>query len=136
VFVKNKSLTPNKLLWLVSMSCGAMSALFTNDTMCIALTKTICHVCAQKGFHPGPFMVAIAMSSNIGSAATLIGNPQNAIIASLSGVPFAKFLAFSCAAAVICLVVNTAALAVWHRSDLQTAEAAAAAKEKMIKSGL
>ena len=102
----------------MSMSCGAMSALFTNDTMCIALTKTICHVCEKKRFHPGPFMVAIAMSANIGSAATLIGNPQNAIIASLSGVPFAKFLAFSFVAAFVCLVVNTAALAIWYRTQL------------------
>jgi len=137
VFVKNKSLTPTKLLWLVSMSCGALSALFTNDTMCIALTKTICYVCTQKGFHPGPQMVAIAMSANIGSGATLIGNPQNAIIAAISGVPFAKFLAFSVVAAAVCLVINTAALALWYRDDLQENTAfAAAAKEKMIESGM
>jgi Na+/H+ antiporter NhaD/arsenite permease-like protein len=137
LFVKNKNLTPNRLLWLVSMSCGAMSALFTNDTMCIALTKTICYVCTQKGFHPGPMMVAIAMSSNIGSGATLIGNPQNAIIASLSGVPFAKFLAFSVVAAAVCLVINTAALSLWYRDDLQENTAfAAAAKEKMAESGM
>ena len=137
MFVKNKTLTPNKLMWLVSMSCGARSALFTNDTMCIALTKTICYVCTQKGYHPGPFMVAIAMSSNIGSGATLIGNPQNAIIAAISGVPFAKFLAFSAVSAGVCLVVNTAALSLWYRDDLQENTAfAAAAKEKMIESGM
>jgi Na+/H+ antiporter NhaD/arsenite permease-like protein len=105
--------------------------------MCIALTKTICYVCTQKGFHPGPQMVAIAMSSNIGSAATLIGNPQNAIIAAISGVPFAKFLMFSVVAAGVCLVINTAALALWFRDDLQVNTAfAAAAKEKMIESGM
>jgi Na+/H+ antiporter NhaD/arsenite permease-like protein len=136
-FVKNENLSPTRLLWLVSISCGALSALFTNDTMCIALTKTICYVCTQKGYHPGPQMVAIAMSANIGSGATLIGNPQNAIIASLSGVPFAKFLAFSFVAAAVCLVINTAALALWFRDDLQENTAfAAAAKEKMVESGM
>jgi Na+/H+ antiporter NhaD/arsenite permease-like protein len=48
-FISNKSLTPKKLLWLLSISDGCMSALFTNDTMCIALTKTICYVCTQRG---------------------------------------------------------------------------------------
>nr|AOW69279.1 low silicon 2-like protein [Acanthoeca spectabilis] len=137
VFVKNKNLTPTRLLWLVSISCGALSALFTNDTMCIALTKTICYVCTQKGFHPGPQMVAIAMSANIGSGATLIGNPQNAIIASISGVPFAKFLAFSVVAAAVCVIINTFALSLWYRDDLQENTAfAAAAKEKMVESGM
>lgn len=136
-FIKNKSLTPRKLIWLLSLSCGAMSALFTNDTMCIALTKTICYVCTQRGYHPGPFMVAIAMSANIGSAATLIGNPQNAIIAALSDVPFAVFLAYSTAAMIVCIFVNTAALCLWYRADLQENTAfAAAAKEKMIESGM
>lgn len=136
-FINNKDLTPKKLIWLLSISCGCMSALFTNDTMCIALTKTICYVCTQRGYHPGPFMVAIAMSANIGSAATLIGNPQNAIIAALSDVPFAVFLAYSFAAMFACIVVNTAGLCVWYAADLQENTAfAAAAKEKMIESGM
>jgi Na+/H+ antiporter NhaD/arsenite permease-like protein len=114
-----------------------MSALFTNDTMCIALTKTICYVCTQRGFHPGPQMVAIAMSANLGSAATLIGNPQNAIIAALSGVPFATFLAYSVVAMLVCIVVQTFALCVWFKSDLAENTAfAAAAKEKMAEAGI
>jgi len=136
-FINNKKLTPLRLIWLLSITCGLMSALFTNDTMCIALTKTICYVCTQRGYHPGPFMVTIAMSANIGSAATLIGNPQNAIIAALSDVPFAVFLAYSATAMIVCIVINTAALCFWYRTDLQENTAfAAAAKEKMIESGM
>merc|ERR1719504_434330 len=117
-FIDNKKLTPTRLLWLLSLSCGCLSALFTNDTMCIALTKTICYICTQRGYHPGPQMVAIAMSANIGSAATLIGNPQNAIIAALSDVPFAIFLMYSCVAMIICLCIQTFALTKWYASDL------------------
>lgn len=135
-FISNESLTPVKLIWLLSLSCGSMAALFTNDTMCIALTKTICYVCTQREYHPGPFMVAIAMSANIGSAATLIGNPQNAIIAALSGVSFTIFLAYSSAAMMVCIVINTFALTVWFSVDLQeNTPFAAAAKEKMLESG-
>jgi Na+/H+ antiporter NhaD/arsenite permease-like protein len=119
-FVENENLTPIKLLWMVSLSCAGFSALFTNDTMCIALTRTICEVCHKRGFHPGPFMVVIAMSANIGSAATLIGNPQNAIIASVSGVPFATFLFYSAIAMVVSIVVNTFAIQLWFRRDLST----------------
>lgn len=136
-FIENKNLTPTRLLWLVSISCGVLSALFTNDTMCIALTKTICYVCTQRGYHPGPQMVAIAMSANMGSAATLIGNPQNAIIAALSDVPFAVFLFYSIIAMVVCLCIQTFALSVWFRADLAENTAfAAAAKEKMAESGM
>jgi len=136
-FIDNKKLTPTRLLWLLSISCGSMSALFTNDTMCIALTKTICYICTQRGYHPGPQMVAIAMSANIGSAATLIGNPQNAIIAALSDVQFAVFLAYSTIAMIVALVVNTFFLSLWFRKDLQENTAfAAAAKEKMAESGM
>jgi len=136
-FINNKDLTPTKLLWLVSISCGLMSALFTNDTMCIALTKTICYVCTQRGYHPGPQMVAIAMSANMGSAATLIGNPQNAIIAALSDVPFAVFLMYSFIAMVVCLFIQTFALSMWYKADLEENTAfAAAAKEKMAESGM
>jgi len=136
-FIENKSLTPKKLLWMLSFSDGLLSALFTNDTMCIALTKTICYVCTQRGFHPGPQMVAIAMSANLGSAATLIGNPQNAIIAALSGVPFAKFLAFSFISMMVCLCIQTFILGVWYKNDLAENTAfAAAAKEKMAEAGL
>nr|AOW69306.1 low silicon 2-like 2 [Stephanoeca diplocostata] len=135
-FISNKSLTPVRLIWLLSLSCGSMAALFTNDTMCIALTKTICYVCTQREYHPGPFMVAIAMSANIGSAATLIGNPQNAIIAALSGVSFSVFLAYSAAAMIVCMIVNTFALTVWYANDLrEDTPFAAAAKEKMLESG-
>ena len=122
VIMQNKSLTPKKLVWIVAMLTGFTAAFFTNDTMCIALTKTVCRVAEEKKLHPGPFMVAIAMSANIGSAMTQIGNPQNAIIASLSGVSFAKFLGFSCVAAVICLIVNTVALTLWYRKELQAQE--------------
>ena len=71
-----------------------------------------------RSFHPGPFMVAIAMSANIGSAATLIGNPQNAIIASVSGVSFTTFLFYSAIAMVVSIVVNTFALQLWFRREL------------------
>lgn len=82
-------------------------------------------------------MVAIAMSANMGSAATLIGNPQNAIIAALSDVPFAVFLMYSFIAMVVCIMLQTFCLSMWYRSDLQENTAfAAAAKEKMAESGM
>ena len=116
--VHNTSLTPTRLLWILSAITASSAALFTNDTMCIALTQIICRICDQRGYHPGPHMVTIAMSANIGSAATLIGNPQNVIIAALSGMPFGMFFFYSVAAAAVCLVVNTLALSYWYADEL------------------
>ena len=83
-FVKNRKLTKKRLLWQVSFVAGPMAAIFTNDVMCVAMTKPICDICRRRSWHPGPYMLAIAMSANAGSALTLIGNPQNAMIAAIA----------------------------------------------------
>ena len=69
------------------------SALFTNDTTCLILTQFVLKFCRDRGLPPLPFLIALATSSNIGSAATSIGNPQNLVIASQSNnIAFGAFL--------------------------------------------
>jgi Na+/H+ antiporter NhaD/arsenite permease-like protein len=84
------------LLWLVVLSSGLLSALFMNDTICLMLTPVIVRVTRRLDLPVVPYLIAIATASNIGSTATIIGNPQNAVIAVRSGLgllPFASALA-------------------------------------------
>eukprot|EP00250_Pteridium_aquilinum_P009624 c18807_g1_i3 orf=184-1881(+) len=80
------------LLCRLSFLIAITSALFTNDTCCVLFTEFILIYCKDKGYPPEPFLLALATSANIGSAATPIGNPQNLVIAIASKISFGKFL--------------------------------------------
>ena len=81
------------LLWLVVVSAGVLSALFMNDTVCLMLTPILVRVTRRLGLPPGPYLIALATAANIGSTCTIIGNPQNALVAVRSGIGFVPFLA-------------------------------------------
>ncbi len=84
---------PRSLLWLVVGSSGVLSALFMNDTICLMLTPVVVRVARRVELNPVPYLVALATASNIGSACTLMGNPQNALIAIRLDVSLGRFLA-------------------------------------------
>ncbi|GAB4844560.1 hypothetical protein Ancab_037943 [Ancistrocladus abbreviatus] len=102
-----KTLGPKDLIFRISMLSGFSSALFTNDTACVALTEFVLKIARQQNLSPHPFLLALASSANIGSSATPIGNPQNLVIAFQSGISFTDFLLGILPAAVLGLVINT-----------------------------
>jgi Na+/H+ antiporter NhaD/arsenite permease-like protein len=79
------------LLGLVILSSGGLSSLFMNDTICLMFTPVILRITARLGVSPAPYLMALVTSANIGSAMTLIGNPQNMLIGIRSGIPFLSF---------------------------------------------
>jgi len=97
---------PVSLLWAVCLLSGTLSAFLVNDTVCIFLTPVVVSLCVRTGLPLGPFLIALATSANIGSAATLVGNPQNMIIASLSHIPFSRFLMAAGPPALVGLLMN------------------------------
>ena len=80
------------LLALLIAVAGALSAVFSNDIVCLAMTPVVARLCLQRGLNPLPFLVGLACAANIGSAATLIGNPQNMLIGSVMQLHFADYL--------------------------------------------
>ncbi|MDO9292633.1 MAG: anion transporter, partial [Hydrogenophaga sp.] len=71
---------------------GGLSAVFSNDVVCLAMTPVVARLCLQRGLNPLPFLIGLACAANIGSAATLIGNPQNMLIGSVLQLHFADYL--------------------------------------------
>lgn len=71
---------------------GALSAVFSNDVVCLAMTPVVARLCLRRGLHPLPFLVGLACAANIGSAATLIGNPQNMLIGSVLKLHFGDYM--------------------------------------------
>jgi len=80
------------LLYLICAS-GILSALLVNDTVCLMLTPLVVAVMARGKLPLPPYLLALAMSANLGSVATLVGNPQNMIIGHMSKIPFLRFSA-------------------------------------------
>ena len=81
------------LLWIVVGSSGLLSALFMNDTVCLMLTPIVVRVTRRMRLPPAPYLIALVTGANIGSSCTILGNPQNALIAVRSGIGFLPFLA-------------------------------------------
>ncbi|MEY3296412.1 MAG: hypothetical protein RLZZ451_2460 [Pseudomonadota bacterium] len=85
---------PRAALLAALLGVAAMlSAVFSNDVVCLAMTPVVARICLQRGLHPVPFLVGLACAANIGSAATLIGNPQNMLIGSVMDLSFGDYLA-------------------------------------------
>ncbi|XP_040384034.1 silicon efflux transporter LSI2-like [Oryza brachyantha] len=105
-----KSRGSKDLLFRVCLVSAVASALFTNDTTCVVLTEFILKMARQNNLPPQPFLLALASSSNIGSAATPIGNPQNLVIAVESGITFGQFLVGVFPAMIVGIFANTCIL--------------------------
>lgn len=85
-------LTEPWLLGALIFVAGALSAVFSNDIVCLAMTPVVARLCIERRLDPVPFLVGLACAANIGSAATLIGNPQNMLIGSMLQLHFADYL--------------------------------------------
>jgi len=96
--------------------CGGLAALLTNDVVVFAVTPVLCRGLLERGLDPRPFVIGIACAANVGSAATLIGNPQNVLIGQVGQLDFWDYSLTAAPIAVIGLVIVTAVVAaVWSR---------------------
>ncbi len=82
----------NALLAALIAVAAVLSAIFSNDIICLAMTPVVARLCLQRQLNPVPFLVGLACAANIGSAATLIGNPQNMLIGSVLQLSFSSYL--------------------------------------------
>lgn len=83
--------TPSKLLVAVTVGSGVLSAFFVNDTVCLMLTPVLIGALVPLGVSPVPYLIALAMGANVGSALTFAGNPQVMLIGMWSGIPFGRY---------------------------------------------
>ena len=74
------------------LTAGVLSAILANDIVCLAMAPVLLELCARRGLDPVPFLLALACGSNVGSAGTLIGNPQNMLIGEVLDLSFARYL--------------------------------------------
>lgn len=114
----SKLQTKKQLLFVVILSTGILSAFFINDIVCLLFTPVVIMICRRMELNPIPYLLGVATASNIGSVATLIGNPQNILIGSLSHMPFTWYMAVAVPLALVGLILNYVVIAWVYREEL------------------
>jgi Na+/H+ antiporter NhaD/arsenite permease-like protein len=102
--------SPSRLLALTVAAAGGLSAVLANDVVVFAMTPLLCRGVRARGLDPRPFLLALAGGSNAGSAATVIGNPQNILIGQVGQLDFWRFAAVCGPPALLAMVAVFLAL--------------------------
>ena len=108
-----------RLLGLLMAVVGVLSAVFSNDVVCLAVAPVLVQACLRRQFDPVPFLLGLACAANIGSAATLIGNPQNMLIGQTLHLSFAGYAAEALLPVAAGLVLSWAIIVVQTRGRWQ-----------------
>lgn len=115
-------LKPSQLLPAVVFTCGFLSAFFVNDIVCLVMVPFVMSITRRMRLSPLPYLLAVATASNIGSVATITGNPQNMLVGSFSGISYRDFLYHLAPVAVIGLLLDWAILHWMHMRSVVIAE--------------
>lgn len=121
-WVAQRAHRPLVMLAAILLISGVFSAFFVNDTMCLALTPLTLEIAAQLHRKPTPYLLAVAMGSNIGSVATITGNPQNMLIGSFSRIPYRDFAAALAPIGAVGLLLAFAAIAAVYWKEFRVEE--------------
>jgi len=123
-------LSARQLLPGVIFISGLLSAFLVNDIVCLVMAPLLLKLCKRMGLRPLPFLLALATASNIGSTATITGNPQNILIGSISGIGYRDFLAHLGPVALLGLFVDWGLLH-WIHLRNGNSQAKSAADEQL-----
>lgn len=108
---------PAGLLAAVIAVSGVFSAFLVNDAICLVLAPLVADLAKAARRDPVPYLLGVALASNVGSVATITGNPQNIMIGSLSGIPYAGFAAALTPVALAGLAATFVLLVLLHRRE-------------------
>jgi Na+/H+ antiporter NhaD/arsenite permease-like protein len=109
--------TPRRLLALVVVVSGVLSAIFLNDTIALMMTPLVLELALALGCNPLPYLVGLVTAANIGSVATITGNPQNMLVGISSGISFVDFFLGLAPVAAVGLVVIWGVIVVVYRRE-------------------
>jgi Na+/H+ antiporter NhaD/arsenite permease-like protein len=114
----SRFLRPSALLGALVWGAGGLSALITNDAVCVLGTPLVVSWIKRRNLPALPFLLALATAANTGSVATLVGNPQNMLCGLLGGLSYRSYLWHVWPVAIVCLALNHAILAWMFRRQL------------------
>lgn len=113
---------PKALLAIFIAVSGAMAALLNKDVVAVAMAPIFCSICLQRRLNPLPFLLAFCFAANFASAATIIGSPQNMIVAETLHLSFVGFMAAAAPPAILGLPVIWVVIVLCYRNRWTLAE--------------
>jgi Na+/H+ antiporter NhaD/arsenite permease-like protein len=120
---------PARFLLVLMLLTAGLSAFVNHDVVCFAFAPVVASTLLRRRINPVPFLVALAIASNIGSAATYIGNPQDLMIAQVAGLDFGRYALWCIAPVTFALGVAYAIIWTLSRRNLALSGPAPAAAE-------
>ena len=111
---------PASFLLILMAATAGLSAFLNHDIVCFVFTPIVGMALLRKRINPVPFLIALAIASNIGAAATLIGNPQNMMIGSVAQLSFGRYMLWSCAPVLFAMGAAYAIIWFMSRHHLQS----------------
>ena len=124
--------TPVGLLALIVAAAGILSALFVNDVVCLVMAPIVLDLTRQLRLPAQPYLIGLATAANVGSVATLTGNPQNMLVGSFSGIGYRTFLLREAPVAVVGLLLVFAVIWLAYRRRLPEALPALDLEERFV----
>ncbi len=116
-WIMGRAHRPLALLAAIVATAGLFSAFLVNDAVCLVLAPLVVELTLMLRRNPVPYLLAVAMASNIGSTATITGNPQNMMIGSFSRISYVEFAAVLAPVALCGLIVTVFLIALLHRRE-------------------
>jgi Na+/H+ antiporter NhaD/arsenite permease-like protein len=113
--------SPPVLLVVFAVTTGVLSAFLVNDAMCLIMAPLVIEVSHGLERSPIPYLLAVAMASNVGSTATITGNPQNMIIGAISHIPYGTFAGALAPVAAVGIVLTIVLIALLNRDQFPCA---------------
>lgn len=120
---------PARFLFILMATAAGLSAVLNNDIVCFAFTPIVGSSLLRRQINPVPFLIALALASNLGAGATLIGNPQNMMIGQVAHLSFGGYLLWSCVPVAFALAAAYGVIWRLSRKSLHLAAGAPAPAE-------
>jgi len=132
-WVVKRAKHPIVLLTAIVFVSGVFSAFLVNDTICLVMTPLVLDIIMRMKRNPIPYLLAIAMASNVGSTATITGNPQNMIVGSLSHIHYGNFVAALAPVAALGLIMTIVVITLIYRREFLTRDIFVIEASKQIR---
>lgn len=127
VKIGNFNVGPERLLAILIAISGAMAALLNKDVVAVAMTPILCSICVERRLNPLPFLLGFCFAVNFASAATILGSPQNMIIAETLQLSFVGFMAAAAPPAALGLPLVWIVIVLCYRGRWALSDAAGTA---------
>lgn len=104
---------------IILIMSAVLSGLTGEVTSILVMTAVILQICDALELDPVPWVICSVLTTNIGSASTLLGNPIGVLIALRAGLTFEDFLTHAMPVSAIILAVTVVLLCVWYRDYIK-----------------